>query len=43
MVEVDEKQVTQDIQAMVDLLVEIDKLHQQLALRLSTIIGATTK
>jgi len=41
--EVDEKQVTDDIQAMVDLLIQMDKIQQQLALRLSTIIGATTK
>ena len=39
MVEVDEKQIKEDIEYMVNTLIEIEKLQQKLAIKLTEIIG----
>jgi hypothetical protein len=39
--EVNEEQVMNDIQEMVDTLIEMEKLQQKLAIKLTSIIGAT--
>lgn len=43
MVEVDEELIKADIQSMVDILTDMEKNMQQLAIKLTSIIGETTR